>query len=126
MGVEGLWKILKPTSTEIKIEELKNQRLAIDTSIWLNQIIKGINTQEEEEEVLYLRTFFNRICKLLYFGIRPVFVFDGKTPLIKKQTILRRRSGREKEERKVKEIAKKIITTKLKGLAIENVLFFFF
>ena len=35
--------------------------------------------------------FFYRILKLLYYGIRPVFVFDGNAPKIKKRTLVSRR-----------------------------------
>ena len=31
-----------------------------------------------------------RILKLLYFGIRPVFVFDGQTPALKRKCVLER------------------------------------
>lgn len=33
--------------------------------------------------------FLRRISKLLYYGIKPVFVFDGEAPLLKKQTIVK-------------------------------------
>ena len=32
--------------------------------------------------------FMRRITKLLYFGIKPVFVFDGDAPALKKRTIV--------------------------------------
>ena len=38
-----------------------------------------------------------RILKLLFHRIRPVFVFDGATPLLKLQTVKVRRSIREKQ-----------------------------
>lgn len=44
--------------------------------------------------------FFRRICKLLYFGIKPVFVFDGGAPVLKRQTVMgrkRRREGRRED-----------------------------
>lgn len=36
----------------------------------------------------HLLTLFHRICKLLFFRIKPVFVFDGEAPLLKKQTLV--------------------------------------
>lgn len=36
----------------------------------------------------HLLGFFRRICKLLYYGIRPVFVFDGGAPSLKRHTLV--------------------------------------
>ena len=51
----------------------------------------------------HLLVLFNRICKLLYYHIKPVFVFDGATPTLKKKTLVREgreeRKGRERGRR---------------------------
>lgn len=36
----------------------------------------------------HLLGVYQRLCKLLYYRIRPVFVFDGGVPALKKQTIV--------------------------------------
>ena len=38
--------------------------------------------------------FLRRILKLLFFGIKPVFVFDGQTPALKKKTLQQRKNDR--------------------------------
>lgn len=66
-------------------------RLA-DASIWLVQFIKAM--RNEKGEMLHnahLLGFFRRICRLLFHRIRPVFVFDGATPALKKRTTIARR-----------------------------------
>ena len=37
----------------------------------------------------HLVGLFNRVCKLLYYRIKPVFVFDGGVPHLKKKTLVR-------------------------------------
>ncbi len=39
----------------------------------------------------HLTGFFQRICRLLFHRIRPVFVFDGGVPALKKRTLIARR-----------------------------------
>lgn len=36
----------------------------------------------------HLLGLFHRVCKLMFYRIKPVFVFDGGVPLLKKQTIV--------------------------------------
>ena len=43
----------------------------------------------------HLLGFFRRICRLLFNKIRPVFVFDGATPVLKRLTVQARRQRRE-------------------------------
>jgi DNA excision repair protein ERCC-5 len=85
MGVLGLWQLLNPTSRSIKLESLEGKILAIDISIWLHQAAKGSMSKNAHILMLY-----NRICKLLYFKIKPIFVFDGaEVPIFKKRVLVR-------------------------------------
>ena len=36
----------------------------------------------------HLLGFFRRICKLLFYNIKPVFVFDGGAPELKRLTLV--------------------------------------
>ncbi|TKA32492.1 hypothetical protein B0A50_01600 [Salinomyces thailandicus] len=98
MGVTGLWQILQPCARPIKIETLNRKRLAVDASIWIYQFLKAVRDKEGNAlRNSHVVGFFRRICKLLFFGIKPVFVFDGGAPALKRQTITgrkRRREGR--------------------------------
>lgn len=62
----------------------------------------------------YLIAMFHRLCKLLHHGIRPVFVFDGQTPLIKRNTVRRRARDRRKGSGKIiQRAAKKMLRQQL-------------
>ena len=69
--------------------------LPIDVSIWLHQAVKGVRDKGGGAiSHAHLLVLFNRICKLLHYRIKPVFVFDGATPALKQRTLVsdRRRS----------------------------------
>ena len=51
--------------------------------------MKGVRDREGNSvQNAHLLTLFHRICKLLFFRIRPLFVFDGEAPLLKRQTLV--------------------------------------
>jgi DNA excision repair protein ERCC-5 len=124
MGVKGLWRLLLPVGRRISIETLEGQILAIDASIWLTQFLTvaarqreldllgddvhgnkdgngdGINnttTHGKAYSYDYLVGFLRRLCKLRYQGVRPVLVFDGETPEIKKREIRARNRRRKRK-----------------------------
>ena len=59
-----------------------------------------------------------RICKLLFYRIKPVFVFDGSPPQLKRETLSRRRIKRSKEGRVAKAAQEKILTNYLQRQAV--------
>ncbi len=64
-------------------------------SIWINQSIKGFRDREGRVlENAHLLGLFHRICKLLFYKIKPIFVFDGSCPQLKRHTIERRHEQR--------------------------------
>lgn len=52
----------------------------IDIVLWLDLLN---NTRYP-----HLKAFFYRVCKLLFYGVKPVFVFDGGVPYLKYKTIV--------------------------------------
>lgn len=52
-------------------------------------MLQGYQTQRGTSRPnAHLLGLFSRICKLLYYRIKPVFVFDGGVPMLKKNTIV--------------------------------------
>ncbi|XP_021168253.2 DNA repair protein complementing XP-G cells isoform X2 [Fundulus heteroclitus] len=120
MGVHGLWRLLESTGKPINPETLEGKILAVDISIWLNQAIKGVRDREGNSvQNAHLLTLFNRICKLLFFRIRPVFVFDGDAPMLKKQTLALRRQRKEELTSQSKQTNEKLLRTFLKRQALK-------
>ncbi|KFD70247.1 hypothetical protein M514_09205 [Trichuris suis] len=95
MGVKGLWKLLQPSSRLIKLDCLEGTKLSVDLSIWLHQaiharVVAAISGSDEPR--VHLQLLFHRLLKLLFYGIRAIFVFDGpEVSSLKKRTQLLRR-----------------------------------
>ncbi|XP_059758846.1 DNA excision repair protein ERCC-5 isoform X1 [Balaenoptera ricei] len=123
MGVQGLWKLLECSGRQVNPETLEGKVLAVDISIWLNQALKGVRDRHGNSmENAHLLTLFHRLCKLLFFRIRPVFVFDGDAPLLKKQTLARRRQRKDLATTDSKKTTEKLLKTFLKRQVIKTAL----
>ena len=118
MGVHGLWKILEPAHRPVRLETLARKRLAVDASIWIYQFLKAVRDAEGNAlHNSHIVGFFRRICKLLFHGIRPVFVFDGGAPVLKRLTITARKSRREGRREDAAQTAKKLLALQIKRRA---------
>jgi len=114
MGVQGLWKLLSPAARTVSIETLRNKTLAIDISIWMVQFIKAMkNDQGEVLPNAHLLGTFRRLCRLLFHRIRPVMVFDGGVPEIKRQTVLARVRRRVDDEEQRRRRSQTTTTTRM-------------
>jgi DNA excision repair protein ERCC-5 len=106
MGVQGLWQLLEASGRSVSLESLQGKVLAVDVSLWLHQFVHGVVGSDGTPVYNgHLIGLFNRICKLLFFHIKPVFVFDGGIPALKQQTmvpvclIYRKTNGRKQDRR---------------------------
>ncbi|CAB4305551.1 unnamed protein product [Prunus armeniaca] len=120
MGVHGLWELLAPVGRRVSVETLAGRRLAIDASIWMVQFMKAM--RDEKGEMVrnaHVLGFFRRICKLLYLRTKPVFVFDGGTPALKRRTVIARRRQRENAQSKLRKTAEKLLLNHLKAMKLK-------
>src|SRR3990172_2546578 len=99
---------------EIKIEDLRNKKLAIDAFNWIYQFLSIIRDRATGEPLKdskgrvtsHLSGIFYRTSKLIEAGIKPIYVFDGAPPDFKYVTQERSEIRRE-AERKWKEALEK-------------------
>lgn len=114
MGVNSLWDIVGPAARPVKLEALSRKKLAVDASIWIYQFLKAVRDKDGNKlGQLHIVGFFRRICKLLYFGILPVFVFDGGAPPLKRQVIQKRRERRQGNSENAQTTAQKLLAVQL-------------
>ena len=113
MGVKSLWDLLTPLGRPVlcgflpflsdivllstrtkRLETMEGKALAIDSSIWIYQFQATMRDREGKVLVnAHVLGFLRRISKLLFYGIKPVFVFDGGAPALKRNTIVRRKEN---------------------------------
>ncbi|KAH7884449.1 hypothetical protein F5I97DRAFT_1812007 [Phlebopus sp. FC_14] len=92
MGVKSLWSLLEPVGRPVPLETIEGKALAIDSSIWIYQFQATMRDKDGRALVnAHVLGFLRRICKLLFYGVRPVFVFDGGAPALKRNTISERK-----------------------------------
>ena len=120
MGVHGLWDIVAPIGRTVDVKTLANRRYAVDASIWMVQFVKAMRDAEGVGlPHAHLLGFFRRIVRLLVLNIRPVFVFDGATPGLKRRTVAARRKMKEQQGVKLRRVAEKIVMNELQRRAVD-------
>ncbi|ORY21108.1 hypothetical protein BCR39DRAFT_554229 [Naematelia encephala] len=120
MGVKGLWSLLNPVSRPVQIESMEGKRLAIDSSIWLYQF--QATMRDKDGRVLvnaHVLGFLRRINKLLFHGIKPVFVFDGGAPVLKRATIAERKRRKAGAAANHAKMAEKLFAAQMRREAVK-------
>ncbi|KAH9314682.1 hypothetical protein KI387_023309, partial [Taxus chinensis] len=85
------------------------------------QFIKAMRDDKGEMvRNAHLIGFFRRICKLLFLRVKPVFVFDGGTPALKRRTVIARRRQRERAQSKIRKTAEKLLLNHLRTRKLEE------
>ncbi len=103
MGV-NLSELVK--GREIELSQLKNRVIALDALNAMYQFLSSIR-QPDGKPLMdkkgritsHLSGLFYRTINLLENGIKPVYVFDGEPPRLKRKVIEERRKHREEAER---------------------------
>ncbi|MFH0869983.1 MAG: flap endonuclease-1 [archaeon] len=110
MGV-AITDLLSPK--ELKLDDLKNKVLAVDTYNLLYQFLSSIRqpdgsllTDSKGRVTSHITGLFNRITRLMAYNIRFVFCFDGKVPELKNRERERRKEVKVDAQRKFDEAAK--------------------
>lgn len=119
MGVHGLWELLAPVGRRVSVDTLAGKRVAVDASIWIVQFMRAMRDDSGEMvRDAHLLGFLRRICKLLYLRVRPVFVFDGATPALKRRTLASRRKHRDAAQAKVRKTAEKLLLSQVSHFSL--------
>ena len=115
MGVHDLWRLLAPCGHRLTLTTLTRRKLAVDVSIWIQQFLKALPTSQP-----HLLGLLRRLCKLHYYHIYPVMVFDGPAPNLKKRTLEERRRTRERQRESFERVAERLLLEQLKMKSVKE------
>ncbi|EGN98893.1 hypothetical protein SERLA73DRAFT_108084 [Serpula lacrymans var. lacrymans S7.3] len=119
MGVKSLWSLLSPVGRPVMLETIEGKALAIDSSIWIYQFQATMRDKDGRALVnAHVLGFLRRICKLLFYGIRPVFVFDGGAPALKRNTISERKKKKSGAAVSHVKLAERLLAAQLRREAL--------
>ncbi|KAI6660901.1 Flap endonuclease 1-like [Oopsacas minuta] len=113
MGIHKLMTLIADYApSAIKENEIKNyfgRKIAIDASMSIYQFIIAIRTDgdvlmnEHGEVTSHLQGLLYRTARMLENGLKPLYVFDGKPPLMKSGELAKRKERRQKAEAELTE-----------------------
>ena len=113
MGIKKMLKFLNTNYPnvikQINDEKLGGQMIAIDISILLYQVVIAIRNSgadmftNQGEISSHILGLFNKTINLLKMNIIPIYVFDGKPPSFKWQTINNRKDAKKQAYEKMNE-----------------------
>ena len=113
MGIKNLSKILKDFSPEcikqIKLNDLGGKKVVLDASLIIYQYVIAIRgtgsdlINDEGKMTTHILGILNKTFLFLSNNIIPIFVFDGKAPLLKANTLKSRKDSKQKSLDKLKD-----------------------
>ncbi|CAK9782601.1 unnamed protein product [Cutaneotrichosporon oleaginosum] len=108
MGVKGLWSLLNPVARPYaplpsELMQFQSTMRDKDGRVLVNAHVLG---------------FLRRINRLLFHGIKPVFVFDGGAPALKRATIAERKRRKLGAAQSHARMAEKLLHAQMRRAAV--------
>ena len=111
MGIKGIKSLIKKHApdaiSEINLNDLSGKTICIDSSILMYKfryIYSGDN--------FHIIGFLNKILEFDVYGIKVIFVFDGKPPEAKRETLNKRKEQNIKNKEQIIKLKEQLITLK--------------
>lgn len=113
MGIKSLTKLIRQNANAESIQteklyKLSGKKVAIDTSILIYQYLMNVRnnnkllTNKKGEVTSHISGIFYKTVNYLSLGIEPIYVFDGKPPVDKKELLKNRSKKAENAKNKLK------------------------
>jgi len=105
MGIRGLNTLIKKVCPECMynkdISEYSEKKFIIDASILIYKFRHLSSMNESLQKNSHIIGFINRIKYYMTYNITPIFVFDGKPPIEKKNTLIKRQQVKSKIQERI-------------------------
>lgn len=108
MGCKGLWSFLNNVIQNESLDKLRGKPIIIDVMLYIYKYIIGIRNTGHDildsngVNINHIYAMYNLIKNFSENGILPIFVFDGKSPDIKKYIVEKRKQHAEIADEKCK------------------------
>lgn len=107
MGIKNLVKLIKTICPEViqtaDLNQFSGKKVAIDTSIYMYRFMYSLKISKSVDGSP-LEGFIRQVAALTNYGIIPLYVFDGKPPEEKRDTIKDRIERKDKTTDKINEL----------------------
>ena len=107
MGIKGIKSLIKKhvpdAISEIKLSDLRGKVVCIDSSILLYKF-----RYTYQDDNFHIIGFLNKIIELQLYGIKVIFVFDGKPPEAKRETLNKRKENKLKQKEQLNTLKKEL------------------
>jgi flap endonuclease-1 len=128
MGIHGLGTFLKKNTNKgidtLDIRQLQDKSVAIDTSIILYQYMIAMKSNDLKtstgKSTVHIHAILMKTLSLLKKKIKPVYVFDGSPPNIKKNILENRKKNKNKAIDIITDINNKLQNNNNNETDIEN------
>jgi len=111
MGIKGLNRYIrencKKSTNLVHLSKLMGKKIAVDVSIYLYKY---------EGEKALLENMYRMMTIFRYYGIIPLFVFDGKPPEEKRAVLLERQQKKASAETKYREMETELLSCQETGV----------
>jgi flap endonuclease-1 len=108
MGIKGLSKLIQDHAPSAIIQsEMKHffgRKIAIDASMSIYQFLVAVRSEgnvlmdESGETTSHLMGIFYRTLRMIDNGLKPIYVFDGKPPVMKSGELAKRNERRQEAQ----------------------------
>lgn len=113
MGIKDFHKFLSEHTTSaittMSKSKLQGETVAVDVSIFMHRYIRATKHADKQTTTpIHFQAILSKLTSFVRHDIRPIFVFDGKPPDAKDDTIAKREEDRQHAKRRITKLTREV------------------